>query len=128
MKTAKPGYACACGCHPHLVKVHTSKCCDCGKPVTPPSQGCEPPKKPKCPPPKIKPQPGTVDVPQSPPPTINTSDTPIWKDGKPPAGDPGQIPWFKAKIKGTLLNGPTFGPRKDEYLPYLVIRANSGDR
>ncbi len=128
MKTAKPGYVCACGCHPHLIKVHTGECCDCGKPVTPPSQGCEPPKKTKCPPPKIKPQPGTVDIPQTPPPAINTSNTPIWKDGKPPAGDPGEIPWFKGKIKNTLLNGPTFGQRKDEYLPYLVIRASSGDR
>ena len=24
--------------------------------------------------------------------------------------------------------GPKFGPRKDEYLPYLVVRANAGDR
>jgi hypothetical protein len=38
------------------------------------------------------------------------------------------MPWFRGKIKDILRNGPTFGPRKDEYLPYLMIRATSGDR
>jgi hypothetical protein len=101
--------------------------CDCGKPVSPPP-GCEPPKRPKCPPQPPKTHPGTVDLPQDPPPKPNTSSTPPWTVGKPPAGDPNQIPWFRGQINGIIRNGPTFGPRKDEYLPYLLIRASSGDR
>lgn len=129
MKTPTSGHLCACGCHPERIAIHLVPCCECGKPVTPPKDcGCEPPKKPKCPPPKISPQPGTVNVPQTPPPKVKTSPTPIWTVGKPPKDDPGEIPWFKGQINNTLFKGPTFGPRKDEYLPYLLIRAASGDR
>ncbi|MGA7317451.1 MAG: hypothetical protein WBX22_26170 [Silvibacterium sp.] len=129
MRMAMPGNICACDCHAHQVKVHLHPCCECGKPITPPKQkDCGPQKTPKCSPPKIKPQPGTVDVPQTPPPVIKTSKVPPWKEGKPTPGDSGEIPWFAGKIKDTLRNGPTFGPRKDEYLPFLAIRACSGDR
>jgi hypothetical protein len=30
--------------------------------------------------------------------------------------------------EGSSTRGPRFGPRKNEYLPYLVVRANAGDR
>jgi hypothetical protein len=53
---------------------------------------------------------------------------PPWTVGKPPEGDPNQIPWFKNQIKNTIRNGPTFGPRKDEYLPFLLVRSSCGDR
>lgn len=127
MKDKNSGYPCKCSCHGN-VTVHVTLTCDCGKPVTPPQQGCEPPKRAKCPPPPRRPQPGLVDVSQTPPPTFGTSKDPPWTVGKPPAGDPGEIPWFKGKIKDILRNGPKFGPRKDEYLPYLIIRSSSGDR
>lgn len=122
MKKEGEGYRCKCPCHEN-VTIHLSLVCDCGNPVTPP-----PSDRLRCPPPEPKPQPGTVIIPQPNPPEPNTSDVPPWKVGKPPAGDPGQIPWFRSQIKGILRNGPTFGPRKDEFLPYLLIRASSGDR
>jgi hypothetical protein len=118
------GYACRCGCHGGMV-VHQKDCCDCGRPVCPPAG---PPKPKPCPPPKVRPQPGTVDLPHPDPPTIPTGPTPPWGEGKPPAGDPGQIPWFRGKIQDVNRKGPRFGPRKDEFLPYLLIRAASGDR
>jgi hypothetical protein len=53
----------------------------------------------------------------------------VWKDpGRPPRGDPSEIPWFRGAIGGILRKGPTFGARKDEYLPYLAVRASSSDR
>jgi len=74
-------------------------------------------------------QPGTVNVPQqNPPPNITTGTVPPWTVGKPTPGSPGEIPWFQGQIGQVLRNGPSFGPRKDEYLPYLLIRAASGDR
>ena len=110
---------CGCDCHASVV-IHITSTCDCGKPVRPPRPGC--------PPPKIEPQPGTVDVPQDqPPPHPRTSDQPSWSD-RPPAGDPGEIPWLRGKIGDIIRKGPTFGPRKDEFLPYLVVRSASGDR
>lgn len=127
MKPRAKGYACECPCHGN-VTIHVAMTCDCGKPVSPPQQGCEPPKRPQCPPPPLKTQPGTADIPQAPPTNPNRSNIPPWKEGKPPVGDPNQIPWFRGKIKDILRDGPTFGPRKDEYLPYLLIRASSGDR
>ena len=79
--------------------------------------------------PPPRPQPGTVDVPQpDPPPTVPTGPTPPWHDGKPPPGDPGEIPWFRGQVNGINFKGPKFGPRKDEFLPYLLIRVASGDR
>src|SRR4051812_34882147 len=49
-------------------------------------------------------------------------------DGKPPAGDPTEVNWLRARIHDRVRGGPSFGPRKDEYLPYLVVRSNPSDR
>jgi len=100
----------------NIVVAHDTKTCDCGKPV-------------KCPPPNVTTQPGTIIIPQTTPPiTVKTSNVPPWSIGRPPLGDPGEIPWFTGQIQNILKNGPVFGPRKDEFLPYLLIRAASGDR
>lgn len=48
--------------------------------------------------------------------------------GRPPPGSPAEIPWFRGKVADIRRKGPTFGPRKDEFLPYLLVRANAGDR
>jgi hypothetical protein len=124
----KHGFPCACTCHAG-VTIHLSLQCDCGKPLTPvPEPECRP-KKAKCPPPPVNPQPGTVNIQQqNPPANVTTTPLPPWSQGKPPAGNAGEIPWFKNQINQTLRNGPRFGPRKDEYLPYLLIRSSSGDR
>lgn len=131
MKTQLPRHKCSCQCHGEIA-LHVSLTCDCGKPIVPPHNECGPPKPPKqvcCPPPPAKPQPGMVDVPQDdPPPRPKTSDLPPWKVGKPKPGDPGEVPWFRGKIGDINRNGPTFGPRKDEYLPFLLVRAASADR
>jgi hypothetical protein len=118
------GYPCRCGCHGSMV-VHQKDCCECGRPICPPAG---PPKPQPCPPPPVRPQPGTVEVPHPDPPVIPTGPVPPWGVGKPPAGDPAQIPWFRGKISDINRKGPQFGPRKDEFLPYLLVRAASGDR
>lgn len=114
---------CNCSCHGEAV-VHVSLTCDCGKPVRPCDDGAV------CPPPPPKEHPGIVDVPDQPPPfQPPTSDTPSWKDpNRPPRGSEGELPWFRGKLGDLQRKGPTFGPRKDEYLPYLLIRAAGGDR
>jgi len=100
----------------NIVVAHDTQTCDCGKPV-------------KCPPPNITTQPGTVIIPQNIPPLkVQTSSVPPWTIGRPPSGDSGEIPWFTGQVQNILKNGPQFGPRKDEFLPYLLIRAASGDR
>lgn len=124
MKQERYGKMCACQCH-GTATIHTTIYCDCGKPITPPY--C-PPERPTCPPPQPKPQPGTVDIPQPPPFKAPTSSTPPWKEGKPEPGDPNEISWFRGKVGDIRRKGPRFGPRKDEYLPYLLIRAATGDR
>ena len=127
MKTDYPGYPCGCKCHAQII-VHATPCCECGKPVTPPRPPCPPPK-PHCCPPPPKPQPGVGNVPQeTPPPNPKISPAPPWTVGKPKADDPSEIPWFRGKIGDIRRNGPTFGPRKDEYLPFLLMRTASGDR
>ena len=122
--TARPGRPperpCACECHGG-VTVHVALTCDCGRPITPPREGC--------PPPDVPPQPGTVDVPQDqPPPTPGKSDVPPWRDGRPPRGDPGEGPWFAGAVGTFHRKGPRFGPRRDEFLPYLFIRTAVGDK
>jgi len=120
-----PSRACVCECHESLT-IHLSWQCDCGQPICPP--GKRPPKPPTCPPPERPDPPGVVSLPQDqPPPTVGTSDQPPWTIGHPPAGDPGEIPWFIGQIGTIERKGPTFGPRKDEYLPFLVVRAAAGD-
>jgi hypothetical protein len=113
---------CGCSCHGEAV-VHVSLTCDCGKPIEPCDGAI-------CPPPPQKEQPGIVDIPEQPPPFHPpTSDTPSWKDpDRPPRGSVGEIPWFRGKLADLQRKGPTFGPRKDEFLPYLLIRAAGGDR
>jgi hypothetical protein len=118
------GHPCRCGCHGSMV-VHEDECCDCGRPICPPSG---PPRPKPCPPPKVHPEPGTVDLPHPDPPTFPTGPKPPWGEGKPPTGETGQIPWFRGQINDLRFKGPRFGPRKDEYLPYLFMRAASGDR
>lgn len=153
METTKQrGYSCNCKCHPG-VRIHPTNRCECGHPVIPENKyrapcGCTchkeekvhatvdcdccqpvtPRDPPCCPPPPDCPQPGTVDIPQTPPPEVKTeSERPENKD-RPPPGSSAEIPWFKGEIRSILQNGPTFGPRKDEFLPYLLIRTASGDR
>ena len=120
-------FKCQCPCHPRVV-VHPTPTCDCGKPVVPPC--CrEPPPKPCCPPREIPQQPGTVDVPQTTPaPTFTTGPSTAGSSTKPPPGSPTEGTWFTTTINQTLRNGPVFGPRKDEYLPYLLVRSATGDR
>lgn len=129
MKYRKSPHRCACECHDHI-KHHPGPKCDCGGPIKPPSHRCPPSTKTEhCPNPDVCPQPGTVDVPQDPlppPPTFNPRPKP-GENGRPPAGDPGEINWLNGQIGTILRKGPSFGKRKDEYLPYLVIRSQSGD-
>ncbi len=68
-------------------------------------------------------QPGTVDVPQ---PTPFTG--PVQTSGQPtlPTGV-NEVTWFGGQILGMTRNGPAFGPRKDAFLPWLVVRSTPGD-
>jgi hypothetical protein len=104
-----------------------SHCCCChGKSTAPNPCADNGPR--ACPPPHRCPQPGTVDIPQDTPPyQPGRTATPPWKDGKPKPGDGGEIPWFRGKVRDILRNGPKFGPRKDEFLPYVMVRTASGD-
>jgi hypothetical protein len=110
---------CGCGCH------DTPPPAPCGCP----RQGC-PPKPEPCPPPPVPSQPGVVEIPgvTQLPPTITTQPVPPWATGKPPDGDPGRLPWFRGLVNDYGRKGPRFGPRKDEYLPYLLVRTAAGDR
>src|SRR5664279_4692015 len=113
------------------------KCAHCGKPIMcdgdnggtkpPPccpgqthNRTCEPP--PRCP------DPGTGDVPQDePPPKVKVTPTRPGQDpGRPPRNTPADQGWFRNQVRGTLSDGPRFGPRKDEYLPFLVVRSAAG--
>jgi hypothetical protein len=84
---------------------------------------------PGCPVPDVPAPDGTVDLPGAPdPPHPRSSEVPPWRQNRPAQGDPGEIPWFRGKIGDIRRKGPAFGPRKDEFLPYLLVRAASGDR
>jgi hypothetical protein len=109
-----------CGCRQVTVRVRVEcEDADAGRPGKP---------GPECPPPQSK-QPGIEDVPQNRPPYHPpVTGEPPWRSGRPPVGSPGELPWFRGKIGEISRKGPTFGPRKDEFLPYLVMRATSGDR
>lgn len=104
----------------------TMKCAHCGKPIAcdgdnggtkvPPccsgqvhNRTCEPP--PRCP------DPGTGDVPQdeSPPKVKITPTRPGQDPQRPPRDTPADQRWFRDQVRGTLTDGPRFGPRKDEY-------------
>ncbi|MCW3843373.1 hypothetical protein ONA70_25030 [Micromonospora yasonensis] len=55
-------------------------------------------------------------------------DESAWRAGRPAVGSSAELPWFRGKIADINRNGPVFGPRKDEFLPYLLVRATSADR
>src|SRR5437868_6782093 len=112
MQQEKPR-ECCCECHGE-VRVHVTVTCDCGGPIRPPKRP-----RPCCPPPP-RCQPGTVDVPQpEPPPSAPAGAAP--DPNRPPPGSGGEIPWFRGQIGTISRNGPVFGPRKDEFLPFLLI-------
>ena len=118
-----PRSGCGCKCHQVSVTVHCCAChekgehdCNCGK-----TKRCcgdpQPPNRPDYPKP------------------------PGWEPGDRPPKNPLEgatgaddlrRKFDQAVIdiirQGSSLNGPKFGPRKNEYLPYLLIRANAGDR
>jgi hypothetical protein len=113
-----------CGCSCHRQGAGQSPCAHCGCHHDP----CQPPGRPSCPPPERCPFPGTVEVPQAePPPQVKTAPQRPETVGRPPLNSPGELPWFRGQLQGILKDGPTFGPRKDEFLPFLFIRANGGD-
>jgi hypothetical protein len=69
---------------------------------------------------------GTANLgPHDDPPTVVTE---VPDDSRPGKGEPGEKGWFTGKVKGLDNGRPSFGPRKNEYLPYLVVRSNPGDR
>jgi hypothetical protein len=61
--------------------------------------------------------------------TTRTNPRSVWDDPeRPPAGAPGETQWVRRKIDEIRRKGPTFGPRKNEFLPYLLVRTASDDR
>jgi hypothetical protein len=114
-------YKCHCSCHDEgHVYEHPSHTCSCGKPI---------PTKVECKPEPEACQPGVVQVPQDEPvPHPPISDELPGSETRPPVGSAGEIPWFRGEINRTRFKGPRFGPRKDEFLPFLLLRSVSGDR
>lgn len=114
---------CTCRCHGTAV-VHVDLVCDCGRPVVPPGGGDA------CPVPPSKETPGIVDPRNQPPPFVPRTDRrSSWEDPeRPAAGTPGELPWLRGRIEEIRRRGPTFGPRKNEFLPWLLVRSASGDR
>lgn len=109
--------------------LHKTESCDCDQPIPPPTNtSCYPPRK-DCPIPPPPCQPGVVDIPQDSPPftTPTTPDLPGSR-ARPKPGDPAEIPWFQGQIKQVRRKSPSFGPRKNEFLPYLLVRTAAGDR
>lgn len=115
--------SCNCTCHGTAV-VHVSLTCDCGRPVVPCRDGDD------CVPPPRRQQPGIVDpTDQAPPFTTRTTPRSSWDDPeRPPTGSAGETQWVRGRIDEIRRKGPTFGPRKNEFLPYLLVRTASGDR
>jgi len=126
------GSHCCCGQHEEKQVPAVDPCgCTCECRCTCTGGGHGPPhvETPSCPIPDAPAPDGTFDVPAPPdPPRTRTSDVPPWRQDRPPLGDPGEIPWFRGKIGDIHRKGPAFGPRKDEFLPYLLVRAASSDR
>src|SRR5690349_19187726 len=120
---SRAGHGCQCPCHHAAIIVVCCDCwragrkdCGCGEP----RRCCGEPRKPNRP-----------DVPKP----------PGWEPGDKPPRDPldglndeGEIiDAVRAGIIDTVRGGggpkgPPMGPRKNEYLPYLLVRANAGDR
>lgn len=114
---------CGCGCHQKSVPVNCCECeakdyekCLCGKKM----RCCGEPQ-----------QPNRPDHPKP----------PGWESGDKLADDPLQgatgFDDLQGKFNQAILNiireggspkGPKFGQRKNEYLPYVLIRADAGDR
>jgi hypothetical protein len=121
---------CACECHQRAIPaVHGSPCHRCVDEHRPRATRCDEvgDGRRSCPPPEVCPQPGTVDVPgAAAAPVPRTSDHPA--ADRPAPGSPEEIPWFKQKVHETIVNGPTFGPRIDEHLPYLLMRSTPADQ
>src|SRR5258706_3556093 len=120
MKAAQRAKHCTCECH------HRGTPSDCGDKQPAPSPCRDVCDKcgggqhtPHCPPPPYPCHDGTVSFPpHDAPPTVTVDPDP--NAGRPPKGDPGENGWFGTKVKG--FNGrPSFGPRKNEHLPYLVM-------
>lgn len=120
---------CTCACHDHPASpappTPEQPCAEtCGKcGGTPPVAHCPPPPMP-C-------HEGTANFPpHKPPPTVGTNGaTPRAGTGdRPGQGAPGEGPWFGERVKAIGNTTPSFGPRKDEYLPYLLLRSKPGDR
>jgi hypothetical protein len=124
MRVTKQRSRCQCECHRAPARDEPCPRCGCGRS----GDGCAEPERGACPPPETCPFPGTVELPQeqAPPTFRNEPKRPELED-KPPRGDAGELPWFRNRIRRTLREGPTFGPRKDEFLPFLFVRASSGD-
>lgn len=113
-------------------------CPHCGAPLSPADCDTPKPTKPCCAehargrpceaPPRC-PDPGTGDVPQAePPPRVRVEPTRPGQDpNRPPRNTPADQGWFRDQVRATLRDGPRFGPRKDEYLPYLLVRSAAGD-
>jgi len=119
----RPARECGCSCHHAAFTVVCCECwrmgkkdCGCGEP----RHCCGEPQKPNRP-----------DAPKA----------PGWEPGDKPPKDPLDgltdegdiIDAVGAAIIDTVRGGggpkgPRMGPRKNEYLPYLLVRANAGDR
>jgi hypothetical protein len=118
MKTT--GKDCRCDCHQHGGPHQPCSKCGCHQ-----KDPCKPA---ACTPPEHCAFPGTVELPQDqPPPRVKTAPQRPETVGRPPLGSAGELPWFRGQVQGILRDGPTFGPRKDEFLPFLFIRSNGGD-
>jgi hypothetical protein len=115
--TYRPGKA-ACSCGYSGPKTCHDQCHHCGgAPATP-----------HCPPPPMPCHEGTATLPpHDPPPTVHTEPPDVDK-GRPGKGNPGETGWFGGRVKGIINGQPSFGPRKNEYLPYLLVRSNPSDR
>jgi hypothetical protein len=113
-RVEQPG-GCNCDCH----RVHHPNLCHCGRPSCRRCANGGP----TCPPPPVQAQPGTVDIPQP------TPFTGPFQQGPPPVRPAGvdEVSWLQGQILNTTRNGPAFGPRKDAYLPWLLVRSNAGD-
>lgn len=116
-----PEAPCPCPCHRAPARQPRCPRCCCPEPAP-----CGPDD--RCPPPCVPVQPGTIEVDQPPPFHAPTSPTPPAAGTRPPTGGPGEVPWFQGQAGEIGRKGPTFGPRRTEYLPYLLARAAPGDR
>ena len=117
---------CACKCHQEPIPPKPIHCCEC---YAKGHEDCQCGQQKRC-----------CGEPQRP----NRPDSPKapgWEPGDVPVSDPlaGATNFDDLRSKfdqavtniireGGSLKGPKFGQRKNEYLPYLLIRANAGDR